>query len=106
MSFYDNEFGGDQSTEMYPGIRVTLASRQKCVICGSPNGDCVSKNYEAPDHIVTLGKDDTLAETDMYEVQEDIFEERLISKTTKSRFLVARKGQFITKKKATELGII
>jgi len=106
MSFYDNELGGDQSTEIYPGIRVTLASRQKGVVCGSPHGDCVSKNYEGPNHIVTLGKDDTLAETDMYEVQEDVFEERLISGTTKSKFLVARKGQSITKKKATELGII
>lgn len=106
MSFYDSTSGGDITEEIFQGVTVTRASRTPCLVCGNPSGDCTSKGYTEPDHIVTLGKDEKLAEVDMYTVKEDVWEERPITKTSTSKFLVARKGRQITRKKAEELGII
>jgi len=106
MSFYENNYDGDVPEELIPGVRITRATGKACIVCGNSTGDCTSKNYDGPNHIVTLGKDDKLAEVDMYTVTEDIWEERPITNTTTSKFLVARKGRQITRKKAQELGII
>ncbi len=106
MSFYDNTTGGDTHEEIFQGIDLVKASRTACIICGHPTGDCKNAHSDGPKHIVTLGKDEELSEVDMYTVEEDIWEERPITKTSTSRFLVARKGRQITRKKAAELGII
>ena len=105
MTFYDNYYG-EYDEEILPGVKISRASDKPCIVCGNKTGNCTSKNYEGPDHIVTLGKDEELAKTDMVTVKEDIYEERLVAKGTMSRFLVARKGRQITKEKAAELGII
>lgn len=106
MSFYDNNPGGDQIDYILDRVPVLRATRQPCVVCGNKSGDCTSGDYGEPKHLITLGKDEELANTDMIEVQEDVFELRQISKTTTGKFLVARKGQQISRKKAAELGII
>lgn len=105
MTFYEN-YGEEYSEEIIPGVRITRATGKPCIVCGNSSGNCTSKNYDGPSHIVTLGKDEKLAEVDMYTVTEDIWEERPITSTTTSKFLVARKGRQITRKKAQELGII
>ena len=105
MSFYEN-YEGDFPEEIIPGVRIVRATGKACIVCGDSSGDCTSKNYDGPNHIVTLGKDEKLAEIDMYTVTEDIWEERPITSTTTSKFLVARKGRQISRKKAKELGII
>lgn len=105
MTFYDGYNEGFDE-EIIPGVKISRASDKNCIVCGSKAGNCTSKNYGGPNHIVTLGKDEELAEVDMYTVTEDVWEDRPITKSRTSRFLVARKGQQISVKKAKDLGII
>ncbi len=106
MSFYDQPYEVDQVDEILPGVKVTRAGRKPCPVCGNTTGDCTSPNYNGPGHIVMLGKEKELAETDRIILQEDVWEERVLYGTTTSKFLVGKKGQTISRKKATELGII
>lgn len=106
MTFYDHDYTNISSEEIFDGVIISKADGKRCIVCGEPAGNCTSKDYDGPGHVVTLGKDEELAEIDMYTVEEDIWEERPISKNSTSRFLVARKGRQISRQKAQELGII
>lgn len=101
MSFYDNEF-----IESIPRAK---ADRKRCIVCGSKKGDCTSRDYGGPDHIVTLSKSTTadgrVAADDEIIIEEDIWQDVEISPGVMSKTLVARAG-LMKKKKAKDLGII
>lgn len=105
--WHDSGFGGNEGhEEVLPGVKITRASRRPCLVCGSQFGDCTSRDYDGPDHIVSLEQEKKLAQEDEVQVPKDYYEKRDIAPGIESNFLVARKGSYVSREKATELGII
>ncbi len=89
------------------------ATRQACIVCGHPTGDCVD-HYEdkggGPEwsrvriqfaDVETPSKDEP-----QVLVREDIYQEVKLTSMTKTRVLVAKAGTYVARTKALELGII
>lgn len=91
---------------LYGDIPFYAASREPCLICGHPTGDCVGSS---PQDVKIFGVHHSTATTnDKTEilVEEDIVEETQITPFTKAKVLVARKGTYVSVARAKELGII
>jgi len=102
MAFYDST--GHE--EMILGnVRLLRADRQPCPVCGHPTGDCSGEKFEKPTQILLQGTVPSLADSEMFYVEEDVFEERKVSQFSTLRVLVARKGQSIPLSQARELGL-
>ena len=99
MSFYDDD-------SILNDIPISRADRKRCIVCGSKKGDCTSKDFGGPKHIIALGQDEKLAAVDEIVVPEDIWQDTEISPGVWSKTLVVRGGTLMKKKKAKELGII
>jgi len=105
--------GGSPVDEILPGVFLHRATRQACIVCGHPTGDCVD-HYEdkggAPEwsqvkvkfaEVETPSKE----EPDVL-VREDIYKEVQLTSLTKTRVLVAKAGTYVPRTKALDLGII
>jgi len=86
-------------------IKITPADRSPCPVCGHPTGDCVGENSE-PDHIVGFGPDAPNPDAQQFVVKEDVWVERQLTPTTKTRVLVAPAGKVISVTQAKNLGLI
>lgn len=100
MSFYKttNE-GANGNWRMAP--RASAGSR--CVVCGDPNSNCRSGADPNPK---ILFEDLAPADKSMFFVEEDVTEERQITPGRITTILLARKGTYITKKRAAEIGLL
>ena len=100
------EYQGGQSREYVLGdIPIIRQSAEPCIVCGHPTGDC-STPMSAPHHIWGVTQVPSLEDSTMVLVEEDVIEWRQITPFTKSKVLLARKGQQIPVSRARELGII
>lgn len=98
-------YGNDNGEEIIlENVRLLRASREPCIVCGHPTGDC--GDGVAPKRILGQDAFPSLADQTMVYVEEDLFEERQVSKYTTAKFLVARKGSQISLTKAKELGLL
>lgn len=91
---------------VYGDIPITRATREPCIVCGHPTGDCKPDEHEEPLHIAFADSViETMKEQQLVLVEETVYGERQISPFTKARVILARKGSYITVEKAIELGI-
>jgi len=100
------EYEGGPPDYLMPGVRIVRASRQPCLICGHPTGDCAD-GAEAP-HTIIGERVRPLKDHPQPTVfvPEDIFEERQITPFTRARVLAAAKGTYVTAERAQELGLL
>lgn len=96
--------GGREERILGGDARLIRADRQPCLICGHPTGDCAG---DSGPPIRVLGPDifPSLKQEEIFIVEEDVYEERAISKLTTTRILVARKGTAMPMSKARDLGL-
>lgn len=90
---------------IYGDIEVTRATREPCIVCGHPTGDCSDVGAE-PNHI--FGADsvmETVKQSQLVLVEETIYGTRQISPFTTAKVILAAKGTYVTLEKAKELGI-
>jgi hypothetical protein len=101
----DDAIEGGFPDMLFDGVRIVRASRQPCIVCGHPTGDCAD-NFPAPARIV--GDNVEVAERKPLDVlvPENIYEERQITPFTRARVLVAAAGTYVTQDRAHDLGII
>ncbi len=104
---------GSPVEEVLPGVFLHKATRQACIVCGHPTGDCVDHYEEkgvGPEwsqvrvqfaDVETPSKDEP-----QVLVREDIYQEVKLTSMTKTRVLVAKAGTYVPRTKALELGII
>jgi len=92
---------------LYGDIPIVRATREPCIVCGHPTGDCTPEDHSPQDiHIAfSTTESTTLKDITLVYVDEDIYEERQISPFTTAKVLIARKGQQVTLERARELGI-
>jgi hypothetical protein len=87
------------------GIPILRADRQMCPVCKHPTGDCTTDTAR-PIHIVFADSVlETLKDSQMILVEEDIYEDRQISPFTKVVVIIVHKGSYVTLERAKELGI-
>ena len=103
--FYNGAgMGSDSGTKIFNDATLLGASRQPCLVCGHPTGDCAGDSGP-PTSIAGLSLAESLkAEQTLY-LEEDIYEERQITPFNKIRVLVHRKGKQIPIAEAQRLGI-
>jgi len=92
---------------IYGDIQFHRATREPCLVCGHPTGDCTPEDHNPQDiHIAFASVESTtLDDIRTIYVDEDIWGERQITPFTTARVLLARKGQQVTLEKAKELGM-
>jgi len=78
-----------------PGVRITRATREPCLVCGHPTGDCTPDSIAHP----------SPTKSGKITVPCDVYEDRWITPTRQTRILVAAAGTEITHEKARELGL-
>lgn len=87
------------------GIPIIRADRQPCPVCKHPTGDCTTDTAR-PAHIAfTDSVIETLKESQMILVEENIYEDRQITPFTKTTVIAVHKGSYVTLERAKELGI-
>ena len=96
----------DNPEMLYGDIPFFAASREPCIVCGHPTGDCHGTPVEnlrifGVNHSVSTASDKA-----EILVEEDIIAETQITPFTKAKVLVARAGTYVSVAKAKELGII
>lgn len=84
-------------------VRILRASREPCIVCGDPTGDCADSQGSSI-RILGEGFSRSKAEPGVL-VLEDIEEEVWLTPYTRTTVLVARAGTYISLAKAIELGI-
>lgn len=105
---------GDSSVdEILPGVFLHKATRQACIVCGHPTGDCVDHYKEKgvgpawSDVRIQFAEVETPSKDEpQVLVREDIYQEVNLTSMTKTRVLVAKAGTYVPRGKALELGII
>lgn len=99
-------FEGPYPEYVMPGVRIVRATREPCMICGHPTGDC-AEGADVPHTIIGLGIRELEKRPEpTVLVPEDIFAERQITPFTRARVLIAAKGTYVSADKAKELGIL
>lgn len=99
--------------EILPGVRLYRATREPCIVCGHPTGDCTdhqgSEEGEPDKKVIRI----QFAEVEVPSkdepqvlVREDIYREVQLTSLTKTRVLVAKAGTYVPRAKALELGLI
>jgi hypothetical protein len=87
------------------GIPILRADRKPCPVCEHPTGDC-STDTARPMHIAfTDSVLETLKDSQMILVEENIYEDRQITPFTKTTVITVHKGSYVTLERAQELGI-
>ena len=96
--------GGREERILGGDARFVRADREPCLICGHLTGDCTG---DSGPPVRVLGPDifPSLKREEVFIVEEDVYEERAISKLTNTRILVARKGTAMPISKARDLGL-
>lgn len=100
-----SDLSGDAPGEILPGIQLLRATREPCLVCGHPTGDCAD-GAELPHVIFGANVEHTPGAPIDVLVPEDIFGERQITPFTRARVLLAAKGTYVTADRAVELGIL
>jgi hypothetical protein len=75
-------------------------------VCGHPTGDCVGESDSKPEHIIGFGTDQPNPDAQQFVVEEDVWVERQLTPTTKTKVLVAPAGKVISVTLAKNLGLI
>lgn len=102
----DDLFEGPYPEYVMPGVRIVRATREPCMICGHPTGDC-AEGADIPHTIIGQGiRQLEPRPQPTVLVPEDIFEDRQITPFTKARVLLAAKGSYVSVERAKELGLI
>lgn len=105
-AFYESPaFGGSPEKEEINGVSYLRATRQPCLVCGHPTGDCAGDS-PVIDTIWGYNTGTSLDESQHFIVTEDYFEEREIGPNLFVKILLYPKGKQIPLKKAKELGFI
>jgi len=104
MVFYRNDYLRSSYT-IGDNIKVVPADRSPCPVCGHPTGDCVGDSGK-PDHIVGFGPDEPNPDTQQFIVEEDVWVERQLTPTVKTKVLVVPAGKVISVTQAKNLGLI
>lgn len=86
-------------------MEILRADRQPCPVCGHPTGDCVGDS-PPPSHIAGAGLFPSFRHEEMIKVNEDVYEEILVSEFTTMRVLVATAGTYVPRSVAIRVGII
>jgi hypothetical protein len=86
-------------------VRVLRATREPCVVCGHPTGDCKG-DADPPKVVVGAGTFPSLGHEETYIVPEDVWEVRPITPFTTAKVLVAAKGTRMPMSEAEELGLL
>ena len=104
--------GGFQARSSLAGIGfsegyILHASREACPICGHPTGDCTGSG-DSPHRIVGWGESspDSMKQSQMIYVEEDIWEERQITPGRMTKTLKHRAGSSIPYDEAKSLGLV
>ena len=90
---------------IFGDIELTRATREPCIVCGHPTGDCSEVGSE-PHHV--FGADsviETVKQSQLVLVEETVYGTRQISPFTTAKVILAAKGTYVTLEKAKELGI-
>jgi hypothetical protein len=103
MVFYRNDIY--RSYNIGDNINVVRADRSPCPVCGHPSGDCVGDTAK-PDHIAGFNSIDSLKDSQTFIVEEDIWIDRQLTPTTKTKVLLHAKGKLIPVTEAEKLGLI
>lgn len=104
--FYENSHSGfSGQRKIFDDTTIIGADRQPCIVCGHPTGDC-SGESGPPIVIFGQGSSDSLIETQMILVEEDIFEERQMTSFTRAKVLIHKKGKYIPYREAERLGLV
>lgn len=98
MPFYDSPSFGDPSKNG--------ATRQPCIVCGHPTGDCSDEKSLPPETIWGYNTNSSLDNNQTYIMEEDYFDEREIGPDIFIKVLIFPKGKHIPLVKAKELGFI
>ena len=101
-----SDFEGGAPDYLLPGIRIVRATREPCVVCGHPTGDCADGAAPPPAHLFGENVDHAPRKPVDVLVPENIYEERQITPFTRARVLLAAKGTYVDADRARELGII
>jgi hypothetical protein len=93
-----------RSDDYIAGIRILRADRSRCVICGHPTGDCTG---ETQAHVKVFGPGifQSLLHEEVFIVEEDVWEEKVISSSTTTKVLLHPKGTAIPLSEAQRLGL-
>jgi len=105
MVFYRNDYLRS-SYMIGDNIKVAPADRSPCPVCGHPTGDCVGDGGSKPDHIVGFGPDGPNPDAQQFVVEEDVWVEKQLTPTVKTKVLVAPAGKVISVTQAKNLGLI
>lgn len=104
---------GSSVDEILPGVYLHKATRQPCIVCGHPTGDCAdhygtgeSDNDKKRIRIQFAEVETPSKDEPQVLVREDIYREVQITSMTKTRVLVAKAGTYVPRSKALDLGII
>lgn len=103
--FYNNTDNGG-NRRIFPDTTILGGDREPCPICGHPTGDCPGSEESAPKVIFGLGISETLLDSQMILIEEDIYEERQINPYVKADVLIHRKGKYVPFSEALRLGIV
>jgi hypothetical protein len=103
MTFYRQ----DSFSQSFVGGNIPLsrADRQPCPVCGHPTGDCVGESKK-PEHIAGFNQIESMKLNQTVLVEEDIWEEIMLTPFTKTKILVYPKGRQIPIAEAEKLGLI
>lgn len=103
MVFYKNDFL--RPITIGDNIKLSQADRQPCPVCGHPTGDCIGDSG-APDHIMGFGANEPNPDAQQFVVKEDVFVERQLTPTVKTKILAVPAGKIISVIDAKKLGLI
>lgn len=99
-------YEGPYPEYVMPGVRIARASREPCMICGHPTGDC-AEGADIPHTIIGLGiRQLEPRPQPTVLVPDNIYEERQITPFTRARVLIAAKGTYVSVERAKELGLL
>ena len=90
---------------LFGEYRIVKADRQPCVVCGHTTGDCKPEHVEEPFIAFADTNIENVDTTQLVLVKEDVYVDKQISPYATARVLAAKKGQYISIQKASELGI-
>jgi len=101
-----NTPGGIFYNDSVLGIDILRATREPCIVCGHPTGDCSSSESKHDNIAFATQVIHSMIDSQKILVEETVYENRQITPYTVTRVVIARKGSYITVAHAKEIGII